>query len=219
LRDWNFGLVFFQKIRKVYNMDTLEELFDNDRRWAEKVRRERPGFFEKLAEGQSPEVLWIGCSDSRVPPNRILDLPPGQVFVHRNIGNLVVKDDPNGQSVIQYAVECLKVEHIIVCGHYDCGAVNAAMGGDCSGPIDIWLKPLRAIYHRHREPLDGISDPKERKDRLCELNTIAQVAQVCSSDAVTQAWETGQIFSVHGWMFNPADGLLHDLDITATGGK
>lgn len=198
-------------------MDTLKKLFDNDRRWAEKISKEDPGFFENLAEGQSPKVFWIGCSDSRVPPNEILGLPPGQVFVHRNIGNLVVQDDPNSQSVIQYAVEHLRVEHIIVCGHYDCGAVNAAMGDPFTGPIDIWLEPIREIYRRHREQLDKISAPKERKDRLCELNTIAQVTNVCNSEAVTHAWETGQTFSIHGWMFNPANGLLHDLDVTATG--
>ena len=159
-------------------MDALKSLFENNREWAERTSCEQPGFFEQMERGQSPNYLWIGCSDSRVPANEILNLPPGGIFVHRNIANLVVHTDPNGQSVIQYAVEVLKVKHIIVCGHYGCGGVAASMGESLTGPIDGWLAPIRAIYQEHREEIDGIGDPQARTNRLSELNTIAQVTNI-----------------------------------------
>ncbi len=194
-------------------MDALNELFVNNRQWAERIGEEQPGFFKELAKGQAPKILWIGCADSRVPPTSIADLLPGAIFVHRNIANQVVATDPSCQSVIQYAVEALKVEHIVVCGHYGCGGIAAAMGETVADPINAWLDPIRAIYQQHREQLDGIDDPQARKDRLSELNTIAQVSNVCSSEFVKNAWSNGQSLAVHGWMFNLADGLLKDLNV------
>jgi len=194
-------------------MDVLNRLFENNRQWAEQIEKEQPGFFEELAKGQAPNILWIGCADSRVPPSNIADLPLGTVFVHRNIANQVVATDPNCQSVIQYAVEALKVEHIIVCGHYGCGGIAASMEKTVADPIDGWLDPIRAIYQQHREQLDRIDDLQARKDRLSELNTIAQVSNVCSSEFVKNAWNSGQPLAVHGWMFNLADGLLKDLNV------
>jgi len=200
-------------------MKTLKPLFDNNREWAERIAKEQPGFFEQLSKQQSPECLWIGCADSRVPPSIIADLPPGAIFVHRNIANQVVATDPNCQSIIQYAVETLQVAHIVVCGHYGCGGIAASMGETVADPIDGWLDPIREIYRQHREQLDGIDDPQVRKDRLSELNTIAQVSNVCSSKFVENAWSNGQPLAVHGWMFNLADGLLKDLDVCVDGNK
>jgi len=198
-------------------MKTLQPLFDNNREWAARISKEQPGFFEQLSKQQSPEYLWIGCSDSRVPANTILNLSPGEIFVHRNIANVVVQDDPNGLSVIQYAVEVLKVKHIIICGHYGCGGVKAAMESDSHGLIDNWLGHIRDVYRYHREQLDAIDDPEKRKDRLCELNVIEQVANVCNTTMVSNAWKSGQELHVHGWIYHLADGLLRDLDVTVTG--
>lgn len=198
-------------------MDTLNRLLDNNRRWAEQIGKEQPGFFEQLAEQQSPEYLWIGCSDSRVPASEILGLPPGGIFVHRNIANIVALDDPNCLSVIQYAVEALKVKHIVVCGHYGCGGVNAAITSDTHGRINAWLEHIREVYKTCREELDAIDDSTLRMDRLCELNVIEQVAHVCKTDIVSEAWQSGAALSVHGWMYRLDNGLLHDLGITAAG--
>jgi len=211
-KDWNNA----DQLRD-QDMKTLQPLFDNNREWAARISKEQPGFFEQLSKQQSPEYLWIGCSDSRVPANTILNLPPGEIFVHRNIANVVVQDDPNGLSVIQYAVEVLKVKHIIICGHYGCGGVRAAMEPDSHGLIDNWLEHIRDVYRYHREQLDAIDDPEKRTDRLCELNVIEQVANVCNTSMVSNAWKSGQELHVHGWIYRLADGLLHDLDVTVTG--
>lgn len=204
------------KLREQY-MKTLQPLFDNNREWAARISREQPGFFEQLSKRQSPEYLWIGCSDSRVPASEIVNLPPGQVFVHRNIANVVVHTDPNCLSVIQYAVEVLKVKHIVVCGHYGCGGVNAALESASHGLMDNWLQHIRDVYRYHREQLDAIDDPEKRKDRLCELNVIEQVANVCNTSMVSDAWKSGQELHVHGWIYRLTDGLLHDLDVTVSG--
>ncbi|MEN7972349.1 MAG: carbonate dehydratase [Verrucomicrobiota bacterium] len=198
-------------------MKTLKPLFDNNREWAARIAKEHPGFFEQLSKQQTPEYLWIGCSDSRVPANEIVNLPPGEVFVHRNIANVVVHTDLNCLSVIQYAVEVLKVKHIIVCGHYGCGGVKAAMEADSHGLIDNWLRHIRDVYRYHCKELDAIEDPEKRKDRLCELNVIEQVGNVSSFTTVENAWKAGQELHVHGWIYRLEDGLLRDLDICASG--
>lgn len=198
-------------------MKTLKPLLDNNRAWAERIEQEQPGFFNQLSQGQAPEYLWIGCADSRVPTNQIMNLPPGAIFVHRNIANVVVHTDLNCLSVIQYAVEVLKVKHIIVCGHYGCGGVKAAMGGANNGLIDNWLRHIRDVYRNHRDGLDAIEDTDLRADRLCELNVIEQVANVCSTTMVQDAWAAGQELAVHGWIYRLEDGLLRDLEVTSTG--
>ncbi len=196
-------------------MNTLEPLFESNREWAERIEQEQPGFFEALSRQQSPEYLWIGCADSRVPANEIINLPPGEVFVHRNIANVVVHTDLNCLSVIQYAVEVLKVKHIIVCGHYGCGGVAASLDDQEHGLIDNWLRHIRDVYRLYANELDNIADPNARRDRLCELNVIEQVANVCDTTMVQQAWKGGQELSVHGWIYRLEDGLLHDLGVTA----
>lgn len=198
-------------------MKILKPLFDSNREWAERIEREQPGFFEQLSKQQNPEYLWIGCADSRVPANEIINLPPGEVFVHRNIANLVVHTDLNCLSVIQYAVEVLKVKHIIVCGHYGCGGVRASMDETNHGLIDNWLRHIRDVYRYHHNELDAIENPVDRKDRLCELNVIEQVSNVCNTTMVRDAWANGQDLTVHGWIYRLEDGLLHDMDVTMTG--
>jgi carbonic anhydrase len=200
-------------------MKLLKPLFDSNREWAERIEREQPGFFEQLSGQQTPEYLWIGCADSRVPANQIINLPPGEVFVHRNIANLVVHTDLNCLSVIQYAVEVLQVKHIIVCGHYGCGGVAASMDDASHGLIDNWLRHIRDVYRCHRDALDAIEDPDRRRDRLCELNVIEQVANVCNTTMVRDAWGAGQELAVHGWIYRLEDGLLHDLDVTMSGNE
>lgn len=194
-------------------MKLLKPLFDNNRNWAARISKEDPTFFEKLAKQQNPEYLWIGCSDSRVPSNQIIDLLPGEVFVHRNIANMVIHTDLNCLSVLQYAVEVLKVKHIMVVGHYGCGGVKAAMGTKRLGLIDNWLGHLRDIYRLHSEELSALDD-NARFNRLCELNVIEQVANVTSTTIVQEAWERGQNVSVHGWIYGIDNGLLTDLDVT-----
>ena len=216
LRDCNFRLVFLSEIGNIGGMNELNGLFENNRQWAKQIEQEQPGFFEELSKQQTPEYLWIGCSDSRVPANEIVALPPGEVFVHRNIANVVVHTDLNCLSVIQYAVEVLKVKHIIVCGHYGCGGIKAAMESHNHGLIDNWLRHIRDVYRYHRERLDAIEDPEKRKDRLCELNVIEQVANVCNFTAVENAWETGQKLTVHGWIYRLDDGLLKNLNVCAS---
>ena len=200
-------------------MKYLNPLFESNRAWAERIEREQPGFFEQLSRQQNPEYLWIGCADSRVPANEIINLPPGEVFVHRNIANLVVHTDLNCLSVIQYAVELLKVKHIIVCGHYGCGGVRAALDETNHGLIDNWLRHIRDVYRYHREILDAIEDPIERRDRLCELNVIEQVSNVCNTTMLRDAWTAGQDIAVHGWIYRLEDGLLHDLGVSMTGNE
>jgi len=193
-------------------MRKLPELFKGNRAWAESVRKEDPEFFSRLSAQQTPNYLWIGCSDSRVPANVVTGLDPGTLFVHRNVANVVVHTDFNCLSVLQYAVHALKVEHVIVCGHYGCGGVNAALGSERHGLIDNWLRNIKDVYAMHRDNLHALPDG-ERADRLCELNVATQVANVCHTTVVQEAWAAGQKLSIHGWIYGLKDGLLKDLDL------
>lgn len=197
-------------------MRILKHLFDNNRAWANKINQRDPQFFEKLAAQQSPEYLWIGCADSRVPANEIIGLLPGEVFVQRNVANIVVHTDFNCLSCIQYAVEMLQVKHIIVCGHYGCGGVRAAMQNNQLGLIDNWLRHIKDVYQKYEEILDSIPDENERVNKLCELNVIEQVNNVCHTTIVQSAWNRGQELAVHGWIYGLHDGLLQDLDVCIT---
>ena len=188
-------------------MKTLPHLFDNNLAWAEAVKRDDPHFFKRLAQQQTPHLLWIGCADSRVPANEIIGLHPGDVFVHRNIANVVVHTDLNCLSVIQYAVEVLQVDHIIVCGHYDCGGVKAALEPQDHGIIDNWLRHIRDVGRFHAEEL-GRLGPERRLDRLCELNVTEQVTNVCNTASVKNAWKQGRRLIVHGWTYSIRDGIL-----------
>jgi len=194
----------------------LDELFSNNRQWAAKVTKEDPEFFTTLSKQQKPEYLWIGCADSRVPANQIVDLLPGEVFVHRNIANVVVHTDLNCLSVIQFAVDVLKVKHIMVVGHYGCGGIKAAMGTEEHGMIDNWLRHIKDVYRLHREELDGIENQQTRFDRMCELNVVEQVANVCQSSIVQNAWKIGQELHVHGWCYSIEDGHITDLKRTVS---
>ena len=194
-------------------MAELERLMKNNRLWAAEQRASDPAYFERLAEQQIPKFLWIGCSDSRVPANQILGLRPGEVFVHRNVANLVVNTDMSCLSVIQFAIEVLRIEHIIVCGHYNCGGVHAACGDRQLGLIDNWLRNIKDIYAQNRQELDAISDMRKRGDRLCELNVIEQVKHVCRTTIVQNAWTIGQPLSVHGLIYSLKDGLIKDLAV------
>lgn len=198
-------------------MRVLKDLFDKNRQWATKIKKTEPDFFEKLSKQQNPEYLWIGCSDSRVPSNQIVDMLPGEIFVHRNIANVVIHTDLNCLSVIQFAVEVLKVKHIIVCGHYGCGGIKAAMGKRAYGLIDTWLRHIKDVYRYHQDKLDKIKDEDEKLNQLCELNVIEQVANVCHTSIVQKAWESGQELSVHGWIYSIEDGILKDLGVCITG--
>ncbi len=193
----------------------LKHLFDTNREWAAAIHEEDPEFFASLSKQQDPEYLWIGCSDSRVPANQIVDLPPGDVFVHRNIANVVVRTDLNCLSVIHFAVEVLKVKHIIVCGHYGCGGIQAAMDNNSYGLIDYWLLHIKDVKRLNEDKLQGLSE-KEKLDRLCELNVIEQVANVCDTPIVKNAWKMGADLSVHGWIYSIENGILKDLDICIT---
>jgi carbonic anhydrase len=188
-------------------LKTLPHLFENNLAWAESMKRVDPEFFRRLARQQSPRLLWIGCADSRVPANEIIGLQPGDVFVHRNIANVVVHTDLNCLSVVQYAVEVLKVEHIIVCGHYGCGGVKAAMDITDHGLIDNWLRHIRDVGRFHADELAQLG-PERRADRLCELNVIEQVTNVCNTTVVKNAWKRGQSLVVHGWIYSISDGIL-----------
>lgn len=194
-------------------MDDLDLLFQNNRDWAEKISRETPNFFKDLSQQQAPEILWIGCSDSRVPANEIINLPPGEVFVHRNIANVVVHSDLNCISVIQYAVEVLKIKHIIVCGHYGCGGIKAAMEDKDHGLIDNWLSHIKDVARFHQDKLDTTA-PHKKCDVLSELNVIEQVANVCNITSVRHAWKHQAELSVHGWIYDIKDGILKDLKTT-----
>jgi carbonic anhydrase len=189
----------------------LDHLLEANRRWAARIRREAPDFFSKLSGQQNPKYLWIGCSDSRVPANQIVDLLPGELFVHRNVANLVVHTDLNCLSVMQYAVDVLKVERIIVCGHYRCGGVQAALQNRPLGLIDNWLRHVQDVGLKHGAFLAGAADDAARWDRLCELNVIEQVHNVCQTTVVRNAWERGQVLSVHGLVYGLDDGILRDL--------
>jgi carbonic anhydrase len=190
---------------------SLKHLLEQNRAWAARVSAHEPDFFATLAAQQSPEYLWIGCSDSRVPANQIIGLLPGEVFVHRNVANIVVHSDLNCLSVIQYAVEVLKVKHIIVCGHYGCGGVRAAMGNDEFGLIDNWLRHLKDIYSKNRKQLDVLVQDDSRLNRFCELNVLQQVYNVASTTIVQGAWRRGQSLSVHAWIYGLTDGIIKDL--------
>ncbi|HEX6982152.1 MAG TPA: carbonate dehydratase [Balneolaceae bacterium] len=192
-------------------MESLSKLFDGNTDWANKIKKDDPDFFSNLAKGQSPEYLWIGCSDSRVPANQVASLMPGEMFVHRNIANVVVHSDLNCLSVIQYAVEVLKVKHVIVCGHYGCGGVKAALGEQENGLIDNWLRHIKDVEQSHAKKLEGLTDD-EKHDLLCDLNVKAQVKNVCATTFVQDAWEKGETLSVHGLIYDLKDGLLKDLD-------
>ena len=197
-------------------MRVLKYLFDNNRAWAQKMVDRDPHFFETLAAQQAPQYLWIGCSDSRVPANEIIGLLPGEVFVHRNVANIIVHTDLNCLSVIQYAIEVLQVKHVIVCGHYGCGGVGAAMQNKEFGLIDNWLRHLKDVYKNNDSELNGIEDEHARFDRFCELNVIQQVYNVCHTTIVQRAWRRGQELSVHGWIYGLRDGLINDLQVTIT---
>lgn len=192
---------------------TLSELLERNRAWAAGVREQDPHFFEKLSQQQSPEFLWIGCSDSRVPANQIMGMAPGEVFVHRNIANVVVHTDLNCLSVMQFAVDVLKVKHIIVTGHYGCGGVQAALRGTRVGLADNWIRHVQDVRQKHESQLSALSDT-DGHARLCELNVVEQVANVCETSIVRDAWEREQELAIHGWIYGLQDGLLRDLNIT-----
>ena len=197
-------------------MKELDNLLDSNKRWAKRVTNDNPEFFSKLSRQQSPEYLWIGCSDSRVPANQIIDLPPGEVFVHRNIANVVVHTDLNCLSVVQYAVEVLKVRHIVVCGHYGCGGVQAAMENKEHGLIDNWLRHIRDVHRFYRTEIDACDNEQVKLDRLCEKNVVEQVLNVCGTTVVQNAWRNNEELSVHGWIYSIHDGLLRDLEVSTT---
>ena len=200
-------------------MSNLDNLLDNNAQWAARVQEQRPGFFENLAHQQTPEYLWIGCSDSRVPANQIVGLDPGDIFVHRNVANLVVHTDFNCLSVLQYAVEVLKVKHIIICGHYGCGGVAAALQNMEHGLIDNWLRNIKDLYEQHEMLFRDMKNDEERVNALCMLNVIGQVSNVSHTTIVQNAWKRGQDLSVHGWIYSIKDGLIKDLDSTLTGSE
>ena len=191
-------------------MQTLADLFENNRIWAEGRLQADPGFFERLANQQAPKYLWIGCSDSRVPANQITGLDPGEVFVHRNVANVVVQTDFNLLSVVQYAVEVLKVEHVIVCGHYGCGGVRAAMENQRHGLIDNWLRHIQSVARRDEKYLEGLA-PNEKVDKLCELNVMAQARNLSRTTIIQDAWMRGQKIDVHSWIYRLNTGRLHSL--------
>jgi carbonic anhydrase len=197
-------------------MSSLQHLFEKNRAWAERITRRDPEFFPRLSRLQRPRYLWIGCADSRVPANEIVDLLPGELFVHRNVGNIVVHTDLNCLSVMQFAVDVLQVEHIIVVGHYGCGGVRAALERQRLGLIDNWLRHIIDVHARHREKVDAAGGTEQQVDRLCELNVIEQVANVCQTSIVLDAWDRKQDLTVHGWCYGLRDGLIRDLRFDAS---
>jgi carbonic anhydrase len=197
-------------------MRTLKYLIDGNKAWAKRIVDQDPEFFSKLAKQQSPTYLWIGCSDSRVPANQIVDVLPGEMFVHRNIANLVVHTDLNCLSVMQFAVDIIKVKHIIVCGHYGCAGVNAALRRDRIGLSDNWLRHIEDVRQKHESRMANAKTTTEACNRLCELNVIEQVANVCQTTIARDAWDRGQELNVHGWIYGINDGLLRDLNVTVT---
>ncbi len=199
-------------------MKTLKHLFDKNLAWATSINKENPGFFSSLAKQQAPKYLWIGCSDSRVPATQIVGLSPGEIFVHRNIANVVIHTDLNCLSVIQYAVDVLKVEHIIVCGHYDCGGITAALENHEHGLIDNWLRHIKDVYRFNAEKFNGLTHEK-KLDLLCELNVTEQVKNISNTTIVQNAWKNGQELYVHGWIYNIKNGILKDLDTSFSSNK
>ena len=194
---------------------SITELFRRNREWAREIHETDPEFFAKLAAQQSPEYLWIGCSDSRVPANQIVGLLPGEVFVHRNVANMVVHTDFNCLTVLQYAVDVLKVKHVLVVGHYNCGGVRAAYEDADNGLIDNWLRNIKDVQYAHQDKFDALTNHEEKIDLLCELNVMSQVANVCRTTIVQNAWARGQELQVHGWIYRLKDGLLRDLSCSA----
>ncbi|CAG0960624.1 carbonic anhydrase [Burkholderiales bacterium] len=199
-------------------MSSIRHLLERNRAWAARVTAERPGFFRSLAAQQSPRYLWIGCADSRVPANEIVDLAPGELFVHRNVANVVVHTDFNCLAVLQFAVDVLKVEHVIVVGHYGCGGIRAALDDTAHGLIDNWLRHVQDVATRHATILGRRDDPDWRADRLCELNVIEQVMHVARTTVVEEAWRRGQPLAVHGFVYGLVDGILRDLGVEADNG-
>jgi len=197
-------------------MRTLGHLLANNEAWSTAIKKEDDLFFETLSKQQTPKYLWIGCSDSRIPSNNLVGLKPGEMFVHRNIANVVVHTDLNCLSVIQYAVEYLKVEHIIVTGHYGCGGVQASLGDQRLGLIDNWLRHLQDVHRKHEAMLGGIENKDDLTNRMCELNVIEQALNVCRTTTVQEAWDRGQSLCIHGWIYDLKDGLLQDLDMAIT---
>jgi carbonic anhydrase len=193
---------------------SYNQLFHNNKKWVQQKLMEDPEYFIKLGKGQAPDYLWIGCSDSRVPANEITGTEPGEMFVHRNIANMVVHSDMNLLSVLSYAVEVLKVKHIIVCGHYECGGVIAAMGNKQYGLIDNWLRHIKDVYRLHEKELDGIADSRLKARRFVEVNVIEQVADLCKTTIVQNAWKKKQTLAVHGWVYDINDGFLKDLKVS-----
>ncbi len=196
-------------------MPDLDGLLKNNKQWASRVKDDDPLYFERLEAIQRPDYLWVGCSDSRVPANQIVDLAPGELFVHRNIANQIIHTDFNSLAVVQYAIEVLRVKHIIVCGHYGCGGIQAAIGNDEYGVVDNWLRHIKDISFTHKQELAALAG-KQKSDRLCELNVITQVQNLARTKAVQYAWKRGQPLGVHGWIYSIHDGLIHDLNITAS---
>jgi carbonic anhydrase len=196
-------------------MADINDLFANNRGWAGAITRENPTFFDELSRQQSPRYLWIGCSDSRVPANEITGLLPGEMFVHRNVGNIVVHTDLNCLAVLQFAVDVLKVEHVIVCGHYGCSGVGAAYRGQPLGLIDNWLRHIQDVADQHRGLLDSIAEESTRIDTLCALNALEQAVHVCRTTIVQDAWSRGQVLNIHGWVYRLRDGLIRDLGFRA----
>jgi len=195
-------------------MRALDHLFENNRAWAAKMTQQDADFFRRLSEQQSPHYLWIGCSDSRVPANQIVGLMAGDMFVHRNVANVVVHTDLNCLAAIQFAVDVLRVEHIIVCGHYGCGGVLAALQNNQLGLIDNWLRHVQDVRAKHRSQIDSLASEQEQHARLCELNVIEQVANVSQTTIVRDAWASNQTLTVHGWIYDLSDGLLRDLEVS-----
>jgi len=195
-------------------MAVIKDLFDNNRAWAARVTRQDPEFFLRLSAQQAPRYLWIGCADSRVPANEIVGLAPGEMFVHRNIANVVVHADLNCLSVLQFAVDVLKVRHVIVCGHYGCGGVRAALRDDRLGLVDNWLRHVQDVRWKHQQELERIGGEDERQNRLCELNVVEQVVNVSQTTIVRDAWARGQQLEIHGWIYDLRDGLLRDLEVS-----
>ncbi|HVT74363.1 MAG TPA: carbonate dehydratase [Lacunisphaera sp.] len=200
-------------------MQSLRHLFDQNQAWADAIKRRDPEFFPKLSRQQSPEYLWIGCSDSRVPANEIVGLAPGEVFVHRNVANVVVHTDLNCLSVLQFAVDVLKVQHVMVVGHYGCGGISKVMRCERVGLADNWLRHVEDVRDKHEGCLCRLPDEADRHAKLCELNVVEQVANVCSTTIVQDAWARGQRLDIHGWIYGLKDGLLRDLSTTITGPK
>ncbi|GAB2933050.1 carbonate dehydratase [Rheinheimera gaetbuli] len=195
-------------------MSDFKQLFLNNKSWADRLEKEQPGFFKQLSEQQAPEYLWIGCSDSRVPANEIVGLLPGELFVHRNVANLVLHSDMNCLSVLQYAIDILKVKHILVVGHYGCGGVKAAMTKQRVGFVDNWLRNVKDVYSMHRDELEKVADGSERLNRLIELNVMEQVRNLCHTSFVQEAWERGQPLTIHGWVYSLRNGRVKDLRVS-----